>query len=257
MVVISLDQIVKNILMKRRYSLHWWIDFAVYAKESLKELSYDLPMNTIRYQILTLNNNHAIPMPDDLVDVIKVSIRVGQYLRPLIEDNGLDLIPNYDTNFDIQPYSQGIATDTNQQLTYFSGFLFPLWFMVNWDAFGENTGRQFGGVGTYSDTYKINKVRNEIKINENLQNTEYVLEYIGSGVDSDSATHVEAYAQNCIQAYCMWQFKECNRTYSEGEAQVAKQDYVREYQILRARMSDLSVDTIKRIVQRTSIAIKY
>lgn len=255
--VISLDQIVKNILLKRRYSLHWYLDFLVPAKDCLRELSFDLPITTLRYKVLTLNDNHAIEMPNDIADVVGVSLRTGQYLRPLIEDDGLSLVPNYDANFDIQPYSSGVATDTNQQLTYYNGWLTPMWFMVNWNAFGENTGRQFGGVGTYSDTYKVDKARNEIKINENLPNTEYVLEYIGNGLDADSATHIEAYCQATIEAYCMWMFKENNRTYSPGEAQVSKNEYISQFQILRARLSDLSVDRIKRIVQRNSISIKY
>lgn len=257
MTIISLDQIVRNILLKRRYTIHFYLDHLIPAKDCLRELSFDLPMQTLRYKVLTLNDNHAIELPTDYVDYSSVSVRIGQYLKPLVEDDGLDLVPNYDSNFVIQPYSQGPATDTNQQLTYYNGWLTPMWFMVNWNAFGENTGRQFGGVSTYSDTFKVNKARNEIKINENLGYTSYVLEYVGNGLDSDSATHIEAYAQATIEAYCMWQFKENNRTYSAGEASVAEQLYIKERQILTARFSDLTMDRLKRIVQKNSIAVKY
>lgn len=255
--VISLNEIVTNILLKRRYSMHWYLDFLVPAKDCLRELSFDLPMNAVRYKVLNINDNHAIEIPDDFEDVVKVSVRIGQYLKPLVEDNSLDLVPNYDSNFDIQPYSTGVATDTNQQLSYYNGYLAPLWFMVNWNAFGENTGRQFGGVSTYSDTYKVNRARNEIKINENLAYTQYVLEYISNGLDSDSATHIIGYAQNCIEAYCMWQFKEHNRTYTPSEAELEHQKYITERQILTARLSDITIDKLKRLVQRNSIAIKY
>lgn len=256
MIVVSLDSIVKNILLKRGYGLHYYIDFMIGAKDGLRELSFDEDINTIRYKVLPLNENHAIDIPPDYQDWAKVSVRRGQYLQPLTEDNGLDLVPNYDSNFDIQPYSSGIASDTSTTNQY-SGYLAPYWWMVNWNVFGENLGRQFGGIGSYSDTFKVNKSRSEIKINEDLFVTEAVLEYIGNGIDADSATHINAYCQNTIEAYAMWQFKEHNRTYSAGEAEAERQKYIGERLILRARLSDLTVDKLKLIVQKNSMGIKY
>lgn len=257
MTVISLDKIVKNILLKRRYSLHWYLDFLVPSKDCLRELSFDLPIQTIRYKVLTLNDNNALELPNDYVDFARVSVRIGQYLYPLIEDNSLDLVPNYDSNFNITPYSQGVSTDTAQNTVYYSGYGNPYWWMTNYNNFGENLGRMFGGAGARSDTFKVNKARNEIKINENLANTEYVLEYIGNGLDADSATHIDAYCQNCIEAYAMWQFYLNNRTYSTSDEVVMEQRYIKERDILRARISDLTIDIFKRVVQRNAIAVKY
>jgi hypothetical protein len=256
--LISLDQIVKNILLKRRYSLHWYLDFLVPAKDCLREISFDLPINTLRYKVLTLNDNNAIEIPNDYQDWARVSVRIGQYLKPLVETNGLDLVPNYDSNFDIQPYNTGIATETDpSQTVYYSGYASPLWWTVNWNTFGENIGRQFGGVGSYPDTFTVNKARNEIKINEDYGFNEIVLEYIGSGVDADSATHIDPYCQNCIEAYCLWQFYLNNRTYSTSDEVVMEQRYIKERQILTARLSDITLDKLKRVVQRNSISIKY
>lgn len=256
--VISLDQICKNLLLKRRYSMHWYLDFLIPSKDCLRELTFDLPIQTLRYKVLQLNDNHAVEIPNDYVDYAKVSIRVGQYLRPLIEDGTLDLVPNYDSDFVIQPYNTGIATQpTITSTTYYNGYFSPLWYTVNWNAFGENTGRLFGGSGVQSDTFKVNKARNEIKINENLCVSEVVLEYIGNGMDADSATHIDAYCQQAIEAYCMWQFKENNRTYGINEAALAKQEYVDQRKILTARLSDLTIDRFKRIAQHASIGIKY
>lgn len=257
MTVISLNQIVCNLLLRRRYPMQYYIDFLVYAKDGLATIAKDEEILAARYRVLTLNDNHAIELPTDYLDYVSVSIRIGQYLRPLVEDDQLDLVPNYDSNFDIQPYTQGVATDANQQATYYNGFLTPLWFMVNWNAFGENTGRLFGGVGSQVDTFKVNKARNEIKINESLAYTEYVLQYVSNGMDADSATHIDWYAKDALEAYCMWQFKENNRTYSAGEAEAERQKYIDQRKILRAELSDLTMDKLKRIVQKNSIAIKY
>lgn len=258
MTTISLDSIVKNILMKRRYPFHYYIYFLVYAKDCLRELTFD-NLEIIRYKVLTLNSNNALPMPNDYQDVTGVYVRQGQYLVPLTEDNSLDLVPNYDANFDIQPYSQGIASSTGEanQIVYYNGLLSPYWYLNNWNAFGENLGRQFGGIGAMPDTYRVNKARNEIKINENLANLEYVLEYISNGMDADSATHIDGYAQNCIEAFAMWQFKACNRTYGINEERIAEQSYIKERQILIARLSDLTIERMKRITQINAIPIKY
>lgn len=259
MTSITIDSIVKNVLLKRRYSLHWYIDFLVYAKDCLRELSYDLPINPVRYKVLILNDNHAVTLPDDYQDWTGVFVRRDQYLVPLVEDNTLDLVPNYDSDFVIQPYSDGVAVDTATESSsqMYSGSLSGYWWMVNWDAFGEHLGRQYGGIGMYTDTFRENKARNEIKINENLIVEEVVLQYIGNGLDIDSVTRINGYAQAAVEAFMMWQFKEFNRTYSEGEAQVAKRDYEQQVEILRGRLSDLTLDKLKRIVQSNSIAVKY
>lgn len=239
--------------------MHYYIEYLVSAKDCLRELSFDLPINPVQYKVLELNNNHSIILPDDYVDYVGVYARRGQFLVPLVPDDSLNLVPNFDSDFNIQPYSAGVATATalENQANAFTGVLSAYWWMVNWDSFGENLGRQFGGVGNYTDTFRENKRRNEIKINEDLSITHCILEYIGNGLDVDSASKINAYCQASIEAYCMWQFKENNRTYSEGEAQVAKRDYEQQVLILRGRLSDLTIDKFKRIAQANSIAVKY
>lgn len=255
--VISLDQIVKNILLKRRYPIHYYLDFIIPAKDCLRELSFDLPIETLRYQIITLNSINQGELPNDYHDFARVSVRINQYLHPLVEDNSLDTIPNYDSNFTEQPYSSGVATDTAATTSLYTGYAAPYWYMTNWNSFGENLGRQFGGVGTMADTFKIDKRRNIIKVNEYLSVTEVVLEYIGNGVDADSATHVDPYCQATIEAYCMWQFYLNNRTYSQGEADDMEVKYNNQVSKLIARLSDLTLDKFKRIAQGNSVAIKY
>ena len=52
--------------------------------------------------------------------------------------------------------------------------------------------------------------------------------------------------------------KESTRTYSEGEKERAKQEYIEQRRVLRARMSDLTMERIKRIVaENTYLAPKH
>lgn len=260
MTVISLHQIVANILLKRRYSLHWYIDFLVYAKDGMREIAFDDKIFALRYKVLPVNQDgNTVDIPNDYQDYARVSAWVDGYMRPLVEDNNLQLITNYDSDFDIQPYSNGIATSTESenQLVYYNGYLSPYWWMCNTNNFGENLGRQFGGVGIYADTFRIDKRKNQIKINENLSINNIVLEYISNGMDADSATHIDAYAQMAIESFALYQFYLHNRTYSQGEAEAMYNHYTIERSILRARLSDLTIDRLKRIVQASAVRVKY
>lgn len=259
MTVISLDAITKNILLKRGYSLHWYIDFMVYAKDGMREIAFDTDILTIRYAVLPIDSNtFTAQLPADYKDYTRVFVRTNQYIRPLVEDDSLDTIPNYDSDFVNHPYSDGVQTQSSaEQNAFFPSYMSGYWWMANWNAFGENLGRYFGGASTYIDTFKINKAANEIKINERLACTEIVVEYIGDGMDADSATHIDGYAQNAIESYCLYQFFLHNRTYSQSDSELAYQKYIQERQILRARLSSLTIDNLKRIIQRNQIRVKY
>lgn len=260
MTVISLDQIVKNILLKRGYYLEYYLDFLVYCKDGMREIAFDDKIFAVRYIALPVNqDDNTVELPNDFQDYTRVSAWVDGYLRPLVENNNLQLIPNYNSSFEVQPYSDGVAIATQQQqnLLYSNNFLTPYWYLVNWNNFGENTGRQFGGIGNYIDGFRIDKARNVIKIDDNLFIQNIALEYISDGMDADSATRIDAYAQNAIEAYAMWQFYLHNRTYTQNEAEAMYQHYATERQILRARLSDLTIDNLKRLVQQNQIRIKY
>lgn len=260
MTVISLDAIVKNILMKRGYSFQWYIDFLVYCKDGMREIAFDDPIFSVRYTALPVNqDDNTVEIPNDFQDYTRVSAWVDGYLRPLVENNNLQLIPNYNNDFQVEPYSDGVAIATQQQqnLMYSNNFMTPYWYIVNWNNFGENTGRIFGGIGNYIDGFRIDKARNVIKIDDNLFIENIALEYISDGMDADSATQIDAYAQNAIEAFAMWQFYLHNRTYSQNEALSMYQLYTNERSILRARLSDLNIDNMKRLVQQNNIRIKY
>lgn len=254
--LISLDKIVRNLLMKRGYPPHQYIKMLTYCKDGLREIAFDCPILPARYKCLTVDQTTmTAELPNDFVDKIRVSVRVGQYIVPLVEDSNLQTIPNYNSSFEVSPCGDGVQEPSSQTGNYY-GYASPYWYFANWNSWGENTGRLFGGVAGYSDTYKINKLDNNIKLNENLDIQEVVLEYISNGMDADSATHIDAYAQMAIEQFCMWQFKEHNRTYSEGEAQVAYNDYKEEVRKLRGRLNPITMDDLRRIIDKNRAATR-
>lgn len=255
--VVSLDQIVKNLLMKRGYWMQHYIQFLVYAKDGLADLSQDVPILPIRYKVLPVDQDgNTVELPNDYLDYVRVSGWVDQYIRPLVEDNNLQLVPNYDSSFDIQPYEDGVAV-SQDQIVYYTGYQSPYWWLANWNSFGENLGRQFGGAGSLADTFRVNRGANQIKINENLCIDNIVLEYASTGMDADSATHINPYARFAIENYIMWQHYLHNRTYSQGDAMRMKTLYDDEKVRVRARVSDITIEKLKRIAQAAAIGVKY
>ena len=98
------------------------------------------------------------------------------------------------------------------------------------------------------------KERNQIQIDQKLYVENVVLQYISDGQSADAATLVDPYAIKTIQAYIDSQLKAHNRNYNMGEKQLSQNEYIRERKILRARKADWSVEKIKRIVQKNTMA---
>ena len=251
MTVTTLDRIVRNILLKNRYGLCYYIDFLLYAAECLKELTID-DLHVINSKLMTVSSDNTIELPPDYTDYVNVSLRFGQHLKPLVEDSTLNPLPNYDTDFQIQPYVNYTGTNGG----YFNQVLYPAIFGgINFNDYGESIGRIFGWAGgTGVDTFRVIKERNIIQINQNLSCTEVVLSYISDGQSVDAATHIDIYADATIKAYINWQRMENSRTYNLSEKERGRQLYINERMILRARMSDLTINKMRRILQRNSLA---
>lgn len=251
--VISLDAIVRNTLLRRRYPIHWYIDFIVYAKDALRILTTD-DLHVVNWKKLPIDSaTNSADLPEDFNGKVGVFVQVGQRLKPLVEDSSLNPMPDYDSSF--QPKKFTTEPDlADQQLQYFVPFPF---LMTTINRLGENVGRIFGGRSSMGvDTYRIVRERSQIQLNEALDADHIVLCYIGDGRDITSASNVDGMAQETIEAYIIWQMKENTRTYSDSEAERSKQEYIDERKILRARKDDLDLPTFARIIQRGTRAMK-
>jgi hypothetical protein len=252
MTTISLDAIVRNFIMKRRYSFHWYMEFLVYATECLRELSMDdlKVVNTMKLAVDS--NTNAVDLPHDYMDYIEVGIQTGQTLKPLVETDKINPLVARTSNFTPTTYGELSAAATNNVLYY--GSLYPYyWNTVFWNSNGEFTGRLFGfGAGGEDDVFSVFPERNQIQLSERLSLSYIVLRYISDGMNSDAATQISPYAYQTISNYIYWQMKEHTRTYSDAEAERARQLYINERLILRARLSDLTTEKLKRAFQKAT-----
>lgn len=249
MTVTNLDTIVRSLLMKKGYTMHWYVDFLLAASSCLRELHMD-DLRAVNTKLLVLNDYSAATIPSDCLDVVRVGIKAGQYVRPLVPNSKINSLYNMDDELSIIPYSGGSSTDT--PLIYGTGGF--EWRTTHYNEYGENTGRYFGAGDTYNDYYKVIPERNEIQVDETLGVEEIVVEYISDGQDADAASKITPYAQATIEAYINWQHKENNRTYGLGERQMAEMEYIKQRKILRARKSDLTLEGLKRSADKNTKA---
>ena len=239
----SIDKITRSYLLQKNYPMHYYLNAAKYATDCLRELTFDTlrVVNTVK---LDLNSYYAVDLPCDFVSLVKVGIEVGQLVKPLAYNPQINRLRNTNTSGEYITYGEPVS-DVE---IFLSGSLGIYWGTVMWDDNNEFTGRMFGFRGDYGqDTYKIVLERGQIQFNENIGATSVVLEYISDGQTTNNATQITPFAQKAIECYIDWQFKLHGRQYGNGERQEAERQYNKELRILRARVSALTIDDIKRI----------
>lgn len=256
----SLDKIVRSVLLQRGLSIHFYLQYLVYARDCLRELSCDV-LKTINYTLLTVDEWNEADLPCGYLDAIGVGFEVGQNIRPLVQDNSLNSLINYDSSGDRISFNQAALSATprdnfligQENLNYAWALNFSNgWNYYSRNDYGESLGRMFGYRGVYNDTYKIIPERCKIKINEGVSTTgKFVLTWIGDGSCSNAATMITTYAVGTIEAYIKWQAKLNNRSYSQGEANEMERLFGRERAKLVGRLSDInSTDDILRSMQQ-------
>lgn len=257
--MISLDKIVRGILLQKQLSIHFYLQYLVYERDCLREISMDA-LKVVQYELLTIDEWNEAPIPCGFLDDINVGFEVGQGIRPLVKDNSLNSLINYDDSGNRISFNQA-AIVANPRTNFLTGQENINLSAFNWgegwnyysrNDYGESLGRILGYRCNPSDTYKIIPERNVIKINEDIGTTgsKFVLTYISDGSCCNAATCVTPYAISTIDAYIKWQTKENNRSYSEGEKERAERWYLKQRGILVGRLSDLTLDDILRSMQR-------
>ena len=250
----SIDNIVRSVLLRKGYSIHWYLDALLAARDCFRELNFD-DLAIINTKILQLNpagtndTSFRATLPDDFVDAVECSVMVGQFLRPLVPVKNMNPIIHRDTSGNPDVWDNTEMADNTIFNSLAAGYF---WRTVTWNQYGENVGRLFGFNDSYTDTYEIFKKDNAIQVNYQVGVDRVVLKYISDGMDIDAASHVDTYAIKTIEEYIMWQFKEMNRNYNEGEKERARQLYINERLKLRARVADWSIARVKRIAQQAS-----
>ena len=104
------------------------------------------------------------------------------------------------------PYGQNLDEENENFVNDISfGFTGRWSFYWNVDAYGGNTGRQFGMTGGTRAGYKVVKERRQIQMTEGFANSNIVLLYISDGQRADNASQIDTKASQAIRTYIDWQ----------------------------------------------------
>jgi len=240
----SLNHIVKSVLNQKGYSIHWYFQYLKYAADCLRELNFG-SLLTVQTRKIPVDAYGRAPLPCDFVDKVKVGLVAGQMIKPLVQNNGLNRLSNLDDDGNVITYaSTSFEGDTA------SFFSTQADIVVNDN--GEFIGRGFGYRGSnLRDGYKILRERGEIQLSEQIQTDYIILEYISDGTSlPNAATRVHPYAQQCIEAYVFWKGSP-NR---DNPLSPESEEFNRKHRVLRARLNGLTVDDVKRILNRNKQA---
>lgn len=254
MVLNTMDWVVRNELLKRSYPLHFYLQMLLYGCEILSELHMDTLKVTTPH-LLPVNSYGAVDLPNGTSDVVSVGIKVGQYVKPLIPDDSINSLNNFDSDFNIIRYDEPVTVqESDQSVIYINGWQGTTWYGFSpVNQYGEQLGRFFG-FGNQGEpyTYKWIPERNQIQLNEGLSVTHVMVTVMGDGRNANAASSIESYALDTIRKYMDFQYKKNNRTYSEGEVRIAEDRYIRAHKNLRGRKSDLTIKVIRQIIYKNT-----
>lgn len=245
----SLHKVVTGYLLQKRYPIHFYVEFLVYAARGLNELHFDT-LGLVRTVKLPINDYNAITLPCDFMDWTKIGIPNGQFIKPLANRSSMTRLNNYDEQGDKIAYNSDDETIFGTLFSLHGG----LGYSVRYNDKLESTGRVYGSRGNQTNTFKYLRERNEITVDSDIAATEVVLEYISDGQEADNATQITPYAIATLEAYMNWKHKENGRTYNEGERMRAQRQFDHQHSLLRARMNPLTIDDIKAILNKHSHA---
>ena len=244
----SLHKVITGYLLQRRYPIHFYVEFLIYANRCFSELSHDT-LGNVRTKLLPINEYGAVTLPCDFMDYCDVSVPNGQFKQSLSSRKGFTRLNNFDDNGDKIPYNGEDTTNAFYQGSMATGFN-----TVKFNDKMEQTGRNYGSRGNQNNTFILLRERNEIQVNIDINATQIILEYISDGQESDNATKITPYATATIEAFIEWKHKEFGRSYGEGERVRAQHKFDQQHRILRSRMNPLTNADIKAALNRNSFS---
>lgn len=241
----SIDNLIKSILLKKGYPLHFYLPFMVSARDIVQTLAIDdglIPPNTA---VLAVDNNGEAILPCDFIDLVHIGIMVGQYVRPLVYKSQINTYPNRDSSGNIIPY-----TDSTGNAPEY-GYLANIFYNTSYYSDkGEFLGRQNIGAGIETDTYNIDKVRGVIKVNELMANSTIIITYLSDGCGNCTTMGIDPIAKDVIEAYMLYDRAKNKRNPSIGEWQLLERVYINRRRVFRARKNTMGIEELRRAIQR-------
>lgn len=244
----SLDTIVKGMLIAKGYPIHYYGQFLYFGARAYEELHFDSLQSIKTVKLPVDQTDKTVQLPCDCMDIVKIGVPTGQFIRPMTYRPGLNPLSNYDDDGNPTLYGQSTTFSSN----YYDGSFFRgygLYFNEN----GEFRGRFFGyGNGDNAMSFTLRKEEGIVRIHEGNTADHIILQYITDGSSVDNLTMITPYAKSAIEAYITWKVKENSRVYGIGERMEARRQWEHQHQVLRARLNQMSAEDIRQIVRKNT-----
>ncbi len=255
MLYTTVDSLVRGVLLKERKPLHWYVEYLSHACSGIKRLN-TTTLKNVNSKKLTVNSYKAVDIPCDYVDWVRVGFSVGENVRPLIHDDNLNRLNNYDSSGNKVVYENVLpdGTDINS-----IGYMEPYYYNAPYQYGSINYTPLFGYDPSRSDWKFVvlpNRGSNgEIQLSANFPYDNIILDYITDGLEADSATRVDPLAVPALEKWIMWQSKIHSRNFSDSERREAERRWEHEWKLLRAAKNDLTKAEIIHAVRSGSHAL--
>lgn len=214
----TLHTIITGLLLKKKYPIHFYIDFLVYAQRGFEEIHFDTLRN-VRTTKLQINDNGNAVLPEDFMDICSLGEGVGQFVRPLYNRTSINRLPNIDT------------IDNVTEIPYPNLYLSVI-----------NT----------PGSFSVIKERGIIQMHQGYYGTSVIMSYISDGSEIDNATQVNPYAKSTIESYVLWEHAEASRSVSSYDKSRARRLFDHNHKILRGRINPLTTREIRAIINRNT-----
>lgn len=241
----TLDNLVREVLSERGYTLHWYMQFLQYGITGLRELNFDV-LQTMKSVRLPVNSYKAVKLPCDFVDVVRLGNESGQYIYPWVQKGTFNRLNKLDSSGNKVAYGD-IQAQNGILPNNWEGF----WYTNYINDKGEHLGRIFNNFPSYRESFTVLRERDEIQLDVSIEGSEIVLDYITDGLTTDSTNAIHPYAADTLKKWIVFNYKKNGRQYPLQERQLAEQEYYNALRVLRARMNSIDIEDIMRVIRRS------
>lgn len=250
-----------------------------HMQRAIQELSYDVlrARGTLEYQLD--GSRLSIPVPQDLVDVIRVNWvdEQGNYhpARPrrfsgnptgYVQDDQGDFV--YDNTGDLTEDTGSEALRRHNEATsdnditdrYYSGY-FGENFFEGYGPYGDNAGRRFGSEPEQfhlNSSYVYMQDQGIIYVSSSLANSFIVVEYISDGLKQNYAeVKVHKKAEQAVYDYTTWMLIRNRTDINFNQKQLAEQTWYTSKRRTKHRLSPIDPNQVFGVLRQQSKNIKH
>jgi hypothetical protein len=246
----TLDRVVRELLADRGYTLHFYRRFLTLAARGVEELNIDT-LGSVSGFVTTVDQYGTISLAQTAIDVVTVGIENGIHIIPLTHDEKLNKRINIDASGNRIPFEA--VGSSRAELLLTDALYGPLTEYRN-DK-GEHMGRFFNHIPDTGLTYYHDDKQSKLVINPKIApGTRIYLEVLYADNSLISVPHVanvDMRAVESLKQYMLWKYMEANpKLYGIGMIQLHREQFYVEHKKLRARLNDLGVSEIKRILRK-------